>query len=64
MDSNAPPTGVLLVEIYYGYPQTLKMPLFSGVEFFGTQFTIIPDPIPLYLYTVMPLSSAEPTPTP
>jgi hypothetical protein len=64
MDEVAPPTGVLLVEIYYGFPQILKMPLLSGMEFFGTQFSIIPDPIPLYVYTVMPLSSAEPTPTP
>jgi hypothetical protein len=60
----APPTGVLVVEIFYGYPQTLALPLFSGYDFFGTKFTIIPNPIPLYLYTVMPLSSAEPTPTP
>jgi hypothetical protein len=55
MNSDAPSTGVLLVEVYYNYPQILKLPVFSQV---------IPDPIPVYTYSVMPLSSAEPTPTP
>jgi hypothetical protein len=64
MDSVAPPTGVLVVEVFYGYPQVLKMPFFTGAELFGTQFSLIPDPIPVYVYTVMPLSAAEPTPTP
>jgi len=53
--------GMLLVEIFYDYPQTLKLPIFSNGDFFGTRFSIIPDPIPLYVYTVMPMSSAEPT---
>jgi hypothetical protein len=61
MEVTAPPTGILLVEIFYGYPQTLKLPFFSGFDFLGTKLTVIPDPIPLYVYTVMPLSSAEPT---
>jgi hypothetical protein len=37
------------------------MPLFSNGDFFGTKFAIIPDPIPLYVYTIMPISSAEAT---
>jgi len=61
MDAGAPPTGVLLVEIFYNYSQILKMPFFSGSEVFGTKFSLVPDPIPVYVYTVMPLSSAEPT---
>ncbi len=55
LDSSAPATGVLLVEIYYNYWQTLNLPIFSN---------IIPNPIPLYTYAIMPLSAAEPTPTP
>jgi hypothetical protein len=54
-DATAPDTGILLVEVYYNYPQILKLPIFSQV---------IPDPIPVYTYSVMPLSSAEPTSTP
>jgi hypothetical protein len=57
-------SGLLLVEIFYNYPQMLKLPVFSGGEFMGTSFTIIPDPIPLYAYTIMPMSSAEPTRVP
>jgi hypothetical protein len=53
--------GMLMVEIFYAYPQVLKLPIFSHGEFFGTKFSIIPDPIPLYIYTIMPMSSAEPT---
>jgi hypothetical protein len=55
MDATAPGSGVLLVEVYYNYPQMLKLPVFSQM---------IPDPIPVYTYSIMPLSSAEPTPTP
>jgi hypothetical protein len=55
LQSGAPATGVLLIELFYNYPQTLKLPVFSN---------IIPDPIPLYAYTIMPLPAAEPTPTP
>lgn len=55
MDSNAPANGVLLVEVFYNYPQLLKLPVFEQV---------IPDPIPVYAYSVMPLSSAVPTPVP
>lgn len=58
LDSTAPPAGVLLVEIFYNYPQLLKLPVF-------TQF--VQDPMPVYVYAVMPLPAAEPlapTPTP
>ncbi len=51
----APASGILLVEVYYNYPQILKLPVFEQV---------IPDPILVYTYSVMPLSSAEPTATP
>jgi len=51
--SVAPPsTGVVLVEIFYNYPQLLKLPVLENV---------LPDPIPLYVYTIMPLSAAQPT---
>ncbi len=53
--SGAPKTGVLLIEIFYNYPQTLKLPVFSNV---------IPDPIPVHAFAIMPLSAAEPTPIP
>jgi hypothetical protein len=55
MDASAPGSGIVLVEIYYNYPQILKLPVFSQ---------IIPDPIPVYTYSVMPNSAAEPTATP
>ncbi len=54
IDGTAPSTGILLVEIFYSYNQILK--LFS--------FTGIPDPINVHAYSVMPLSSVEPTPVP
>lgn len=55
VDPLAPSTGILLVEVFYNYPQILKLPVFTSV---------IPDPIPVYTYAVMPISAAEPTPTP
>jgi hypothetical protein len=53
MDCNAPNSGTLLVEVFYHYFQILKM-----YGFFG-----FPDPMLLHAYSIMPLSSAEPTPT-
>ncbi len=53
-NSSAPPSGIVLVEIFYNYPQTLGLPIFSDFL----------NPIPVYLHSAMPLSSAEPTPTP
>ncbi len=54
-DTNPPKTGVVVVEVYYNYPQLLKLPVLENV---------LPDPIPLYVYSVMPLSSAQPTQVP
>jgi hypothetical protein len=54
MDGLAPSTGVLLVEVFYHYYQILRLYSFIGV----------PDPILVHTYSVMPLSAAEPTPTP
>ena len=51
LDSNAPPTGVLLVEIYYNYPHVLGLPLFT---------VFVRDPMPVYVYAIMPLAAAEP----
>lgn len=51
LDSSAPPTGVLLVEIFYNYPQVLKLPVFTA---------FLSDPMPVYAYAIMPLTAAEP----
>jgi hypothetical protein len=51
LDSSAPPTGVLLIEIFYHYPQVLKLPVFT---------VFVSDPMPVYVYAVMPLAAAEP----
>ncbi len=59
LNGSAPNTGVILVEIYYNYPQLLK--LLSNNGFMGVNYSIMPDPVPLYVYTIMPISSAEPT---
>ena len=60
LDPCAPNAGVLMVEILYDYPQMLKLPVFSNNTFFGVQFSLVPDPIPVYVYSIMPISSAEP----
>jgi len=54
MNTLAPNSGVLVVEVFYSYHQILK--LFSFLP--G-----IPDPIEVSAYSIMPLSAAEPTPT-
>jgi hypothetical protein len=59
--SNAPNAGVLLVEIFYNYPQLLKLPVLTDNDFLGVHFSLLPDPMPVYVYTIMPISSAEPT---
>jgi hypothetical protein len=48
MDTSAPTMHVLLVEVIYNYPQTLRLPVFQ-------QF--IPDPIPVYTYAIMPIKN-------
>jgi hypothetical protein len=48
MDPAAPNMHVLLVEVVYNYPQTLRLPIFQ-------QF--IPDPITVYTYAIMPIKN-------
>jgi hypothetical protein len=55
LNSVAPSTGVLLVEIFYDYNQKLKLPWITA---------FLQDPVLLHSYVIMPLVSAEPTPTP
>jgi hypothetical protein len=55
LDSSTPSTGIIMVEIFYNYHQLLGMPLFTDV---------IPDPIPVHTFSIMPYPSADPTPTP
>jgi TadE-like protein len=55
MDPLAPANGNVIVEVYYNYPQVLKLPIFNN-----DYFSMIPDPIPVFMYAAMPLSSAEP----
>jgi hypothetical protein len=53
--NSTPSTGLVLVEVFYNYDQKLKLPWLTA---------FIPDPMPFHFYTIMSLSSAEPTPTP
>lgn len=55
LNSGAPSTGYLLVEIYYNYNQKLKLPWITA---------FVDDPVTLHSYAIMPLVSAEPTPSP
>jgi hypothetical protein len=55
LSTAAPNTGFVVVEIFYAYDQLLKMPFFT---------VVVPDPIRVHTYVIMPLSAAEPTPTP
>lgn len=50
----APDTGLVAIEIFYYYDQVLGLPWLA----------MLPDPVMLYAYTIMPLSATEPTPTP
>ncbi len=47
--------GYVLIEVYYHYKHKLGLPWLKA---------FVPDPLPLYAYTFMPLYSAAPTPTP
>ncbi|MFH2103184.1 MAG: TadE/TadG family type IV pilus assembly protein [Chloroflexota bacterium] len=51
----APGAGVLVVEVFYSYDHVLDLPVFSD---------IVPNPIQVHSYTIMPISAAEPTSTP
>lgn len=55
LDPSAPNTGLVLVEVFYDYNQLLGMPFFTDV---------LPDPIPVHAFSIMPYPGAEPTPTP
>ncbi|RME86731.1 MAG: pilus assembly protein [Anaerolineae bacterium] len=55
LNTNAPATGALLVEVFYDYHQVLKLPWL---------LVFVSDPVTLHAYSIMPLSAAEPTPTP
>jgi len=47
--------GFVIVEVYYEHSLALNLPIISDV---------IPEPIRMRAYSVMPVSAAEPTPTP
>ena len=53
LSSNAPSTGLVLVEIYFNYKQKLALPWIT---------LFIDDPLLIHNYAIMPLVSAEPTP--
>jgi hypothetical protein len=55
LDPTALDTGMVLVEVFYDYHQLLGMPFFADV---------LPDPIPVHTYSIMPYPLADPTPTP
>ena len=47
--------GYVAVEVYYCYEQVLGIPIITD---------IIPNPLQIRAYTIMPLPAAQPTPTP
>lgn len=53
--NQAPSTGLVVVEVFYDYDQKLDLPWVRA---------FLSDPVMLHNYTIMPLVSAEPTPTP
>lgn len=55
LNAGAPSTGFVLVEVFYEYEHKLKLPWITA---------FLHDPLGLYVYTFMPLVSAEPTATP
>ncbi|MFN2148248.1 MAG: TadE family protein [Anaerolineales bacterium] len=55
LDSLAPNTGLVSVEIYYQYHMILGLPWIRA---------FVPDPVTLYAYSIMPNPNVEPTPTP
>ena len=55
LNITAPSTGFVSVELFYTYEQKLKLPWIT---------VFLDDPILLHNYALMPLVSAEPTPTP
>ncbi|GAB4529543.1 MAG: hypothetical protein Fur0018_16220 [Anaerolineales bacterium] len=55
LNASAPSTGYLVLELFYNYDQKLKLPWITP---------FVHDPALLHVYAIMPLVSAEPTPTP
>jgi len=55
VNMNSPNTGYVLVEIYYNYHHKLGLPWITA---------FVDNPLLLHAYAFMPLTSAEPTPTP
>jgi hypothetical protein len=55
LNGSAPSTGFISVEIFYDYDQKLNLPWITA---------FLSDPVLLHNYALMPLVSAEPTPTP
>lgn len=51
LSNTAPNTGILLVEVFFDYEQTLKLPWLTA---------FVPDPLHLHTYAIMPLVAAEP----
>lgn len=51
LDSTAPDTGLVLVEIYYHYEMALALPWITA---------FVPNPVQLHAYSIMPNSSATP----
>jgi hypothetical protein len=52
---NSPNKGLVAVEYYFCYRQVLGVPLITS---------IIPNPMRIHAYTLMPVPAAQPTPTP
>ncbi len=52
LDDDAPNTAVMLVEIFYGYHQLLKLPWITA---------FVDDPLRMHTYTMIPVPAAEPT---
>lgn len=50
-----PNKGFVAIEFYYCHEQVLDLPLFTN---------IVPNPIQIHAYTIMPLPAAAPSPTP
>lgn len=55
LDNMAPSTGLVVVEVFHNYEQKLNLPWIT---------VFITDTLTLHNYAIMPLVSAEPTPTP
>jgi hypothetical protein len=51
LSDTAPNTGIILVEVFFDYEQTLKLPWLT---------VFVPDPLHMHTYAIMPLVAAEP----